>query len=110
MLDYRSEYYGMVAAILILAGLTVISAVVAGSCHRRAKFLRDKQGRPGPHLVKFILLHYDLAKNLVQEVKIFLLLKNWSTTMKSSQCSFYLVNRGKGLVGANAPFHTMQLF
>lgn len=90
MLDYRSEYYGMVAAILILAGLTVISAVVAGSCHRRAKFLRDKQGRPGPNLVKFILLHYDSAKNLVQEVKIFLLMKNWSTTMNRNKLYVFI--------------------
>ena len=45
---FRSEYYGMIAALLVLAGLTVISAAVAGACHRRAKFLRDKQGRPDP--------------------------------------------------------------
>ncbi len=39
----NTHYYGMIASMLFLAGVTFVSSIVACACHRRAKFLRNKQ-------------------------------------------------------------------
>jgi len=47
----KTHYYGMIASMLFLAGVTFVSSIVACACHRRAKFLRNKQTESFPSQV-----------------------------------------------------------